>query len=535
MRKNLILVVILLFAVSLTFMWARGAEEDADAEAAAANFNATGLPIVNEPVTYTVAYNKYANDQSSSQAEKECVLFTEEKTNVKLEFIEIMHTAWSEKVNLLFASGDLPDAFFGEVPVGTRKESLAELGPLIGQYAPNITNLFEIRPDLKKMVTAPDGKIYSIPTGEEAAFLRPRNLMWLNKVWLEKVGLPLPKTLDEFETVLRAFKTQDPNGNGKQDEIPFTCYMEGSRSLYHPFGAFGVPTDKNYLMVQNGKVIFTPREQGFYEGLVWYNKMVSDGLIDEETFTQTIQEYRAKAGSEEMIIGGMYDIAIYNAVGKDAYDIFQFVPYQLEGPHGDALWRVNPGSSPTSGGMNEDRFTVSSDAAKPETLVRWVDYINSSKELKLLWSYSDRETGLWKVHPDEGTWEAVVPPDLAMSFGVARYTTAAPAAPVFLPEEDNRDFSNNKTLPLIEASRAMRESNEVEEWIPAGIWKPDNQKKVQILFADIDNYMQGFIANAALDGISEDQWENHLNQCEKLRIDEYVELYQDFYDRVMSQ
>ncbi len=467
-------------------------------------------------------------------ADKECVVFTEEKTNVKIEFMDILHSAWQEKVNLMFASDDLPDAFFGEVAVATRLDFLAEIGTLIDQYAPNITNLFEIRPDLKKLVTAPDGKIYSIPTGEEAAFLKSRNFMWLNKVWLEKVGLPMPKTLDEFETALRAFKTQDPNENGKQDEIPFTTYMEGTRSIYHPFGAFGVPTDSNYLMVKNGKVIFTPQEEGFYEGLVWYNKMVSEELIDSQSFTQTIQEYRSKAGSKEMIIGGMYDNAIYNAVGDDRYDMFQLVQYQVEGPHGDALWRVNPGATETGGGMSEDRFTISIDAPNPEVLVRWVDYINSSKEMKLLWSYSDRKTGLWQVLPDEGTFQVLVPPDLDVPFGIARYTTAVPAAPIFLPYEDNRDYTPNRSKFTIEAAEQMRGGSEVKEWIPAGIWEPEAQKKMQILFADIDNYMQSFIANSALNGISEDQWANHLKQCEKLRIGEYVELYQDYYDRIMN-
>ncbi len=35
-----------------------------------------------------------------------------------------------------------------------------------------------------------------------------------------KLGLEVPTTVDELHDVLYAFRTQDPNGNGLQDEIP---------------------------------------------------------------------------------------------------------------------------------------------------------------------------------------------------------------------------------------------------------------------------------------------------------------------------
>ncbi len=59
MRKYLIFVVLFLAAVSLTSMWGGGAKEGTDSKTTSANFNAAGLPIVKEPVTYTVAHYKW--------------------------------------------------------------------------------------------------------------------------------------------------------------------------------------------------------------------------------------------------------------------------------------------------------------------------------------------------------------------------------------------------------------------------------------------------------------------------------------------
>ena len=47
-----------------------------------------------------------------------------------------------------------------------------------------------------------------------------QSLIYINNNWLTKLGLPIPKTVDELQTTLKAFKTQDPNGNGQADEIP---------------------------------------------------------------------------------------------------------------------------------------------------------------------------------------------------------------------------------------------------------------------------------------------------------------------------
>lgn len=75
------------------------------------------------------------------------------------------------------------------------------------------------------MSTAPDGHIYSMPWIEELgegkeSIHTVNGMAWINKEWLDNLGLEMPQTTDQLMTVLEAFKTQDPNGNGEADEIP---------------------------------------------------------------------------------------------------------------------------------------------------------------------------------------------------------------------------------------------------------------------------------------------------------------------------
>jgi ABC-type maltose transport system permease subunit len=52
------------------------------------------------------------------------------------------------------------------------------------------------------------------------AVIRRINETSLFTEWLKNVNLPMPTTTEEFKKVLQAFKTQDPNKNGKADEWP---------------------------------------------------------------------------------------------------------------------------------------------------------------------------------------------------------------------------------------------------------------------------------------------------------------------------
>ena len=75
---------------------------------------------------------------------------------------------------------------------------------------------------MRQMVTNPDGHIYTLP-GKKP--LRPKgcDTPFINKAWLDRLGLEMPTTVDEWYEVLKAFKEQDANGNGDpNDEIPLT-------------------------------------------------------------------------------------------------------------------------------------------------------------------------------------------------------------------------------------------------------------------------------------------------------------------------
>jgi len=111
---------------------------------------------------------------------------------------------------------------------------------------------------------------------------------WIRTDWLEALDLEVPQTVDEYEAVLRAFKTQDPNGNGEADEVPFFArqWPELIRLVTLWDGrAHGSDTYHDFL-VEDGKIGHGYVGEGYREGIANLARWYAEGLIDAEVFTR---------------------------------------------------------------------------------------------------------------------------------------------------------------------------------------------------------------------------------------------------------
>src|SRR5690606_36699454 len=110
---------------------------------------------------------------------------------------------------------------------------LADLTEEDEKYASPAVNKFMAKTNavLQKSVTL-DGRMYAIPSiqGQSDGV----HQMWIRKVWLAKLGLEAPKTIEDLEKLARAFVEQDPDDNGKDDTIGIAGQQNGGR-LYANF------------------------------------------------------------------------------------------------------------------------------------------------------------------------------------------------------------------------------------------------------------------------------------------------------------
>jgi putative aldouronate transport system substrate-binding protein len=178
----------------------------------------------------------------------------------------------------MFAVGqDMPDIIDGNFNVnqyfGARL--VIDLKPLIEKYAPNIKRQLADRQLVTALITTPAG---NIPRLAYVYVERDVGQVWLvRQDWLDKVGLQVPKTIAEGETVLRAFRDRDPNGNGKKDEIPmgFTDVWGPFYVIPHSFGVHAA----------NGKIRYVPTLPKYSDYVAWMARMYSEKLLDQDFIT----------------------------------------------------------------------------------------------------------------------------------------------------------------------------------------------------------------------------------------------------------
>ena len=231
--------------------------------------------------------NKWNWDENDPVAKE-----LEKATNIRLvNTASTTGTSSTEIFNIMMVSGKLPDIVGGNsrmpdfIKYGM-EGAFISLNDFIDEHAPDIVKFLDENPQIKSGITAPDGNIYFLPYVQGGRVSRG---YWIRQDWLDKLGLETPTTIDEFHEVMVAFRDQDPNGNGRKDEVPmlFRHWWEMIR-LTTLFGARTAGTDSFVSFYKNdeGRVTHGWTEPEFKEGMKSIVKWYDEGLIDPEVFTR---------------------------------------------------------------------------------------------------------------------------------------------------------------------------------------------------------------------------------------------------------
>ncbi|MFD7160628.1 ABC transporter substrate-binding protein [Kribbella sp. NPDC059898] len=296
-----------------------------------------------------------------------------------------------EKRQISLASGDYPDLYllipwvdqFTQVDLLKLSQQgvVVPLNQLIDQYAPNIKKALDSTPEWKAMATAPDGKIYGMPQWVDCFHCSYQDKLWMNSAWLKKLGLQPPKTTEDMRKVLEAFKTQDPNGNGKADEIPLSASVGNSlipyfmnAFIYDPQGTSSGNNDST-LVLKDGKVDLQANKDGWREGLRYINSLYKEGLIDKGAFTQNgdaLSQQGNRAGG--VVLGSatvLHPGQFVNTGSADGRDKQYDAVAPLTGPSGANYTGFNFPSVPGA------TFVLTSKATQEQQIqaIKMLDYI----------------------------------------------------------------------------------------------------------------------------------------------------------------
>ncbi len=488
--------------------------------------NQTGLPIVNEPVTITMMVAKNNSDRTSWK-DKEAIKMIERDTGLKLDITEVPAMAWTEKINVTIASGDLPDVIIGGIPNLTlNKDSLLPLNDLIDQYSPTLVQLYENHPEYKFAGTVPDGNMYSLPLLQSKGAYANIGFS-INQAWLDKLKLKMPETTDELYETLKAFKEKDPNGNGLKDEIPYSFYTDGYYGLDPMLWHFNLVNDgSTHVMVEDGKVIFVPSDPRYLEYLKYLHKLYSEGLIDPDGFVQKNTDFVTK-GNKGII--GFFNHHSYAdiVVGTDhVNDYVDIVPMKDKDGHRTVMGEKAPGD------FKADQFAISKNAKHPEAIIRMYDYMNADFERMMTLSFGRKDV-IWG-NVDDGKWEKITTiPTGLNNFAEFRHTESPGMSGFYLLTDEHNDrlkLTDPRDIKL-QNKQQLYLPHLKKEVLPLGMDTMEAQQDKNTMYTEINTYIQNFLAQSVLKGVDDAQWKTHLDNLGKMNITKYVKLHQDFYDR----
>ncbi|WP_079908783.1 extracellular solute-binding protein [Paenibacillus sp. 32352] len=156
---------------------------------------------------------------------------------VDVKYITVPRWESLQKFNALFATGGAPDLIL-EYDTGYRNQwysqrLLMPLDEVIDKYSTTYKDLMKQFPQLKKLGTKDDGKLYEIG---KVTPLMAGHRIYIREDWLQKLNLKMPQTSEEFLQVAKAFAAQDPDGNGKADTFGLNLSGNGMSIIQHMFG-----------------------------------------------------------------------------------------------------------------------------------------------------------------------------------------------------------------------------------------------------------------------------------------------------------
>jgi putative aldouronate transport system substrate-binding protein len=239
----------------------------------------------------------------------------EKAANVKLVIEAPPINNYDDKLQVLMASGDLPDIIYNWHQGNANYQKWAEDGLLadITDKVKNYSDLMQnVTEDMWNSVRAKDGKIYSVPKPNMEAHWG----MVINQKWLDKLGLKAPTTLDEFEKVCVAFSTQDPDGNGKADTygVSFTSNansgMQGPDFLKSAFNISNYDGAKDV----DGAYKIHEKFKGYLPYMTYLRKLYSEKVIDPEFFTNKVYADTDKLAQNKVGIVSGHENAVLTGI-----------------------------------------------------------------------------------------------------------------------------------------------------------------------------------------------------------------------------
>ena len=519
MKKLLILFTLLSVLSTLVGCGSKKVAYDPD------NFLATGDKIVKEKIELTFFAPLHSLHTKEGYNAMKLFKIMEEKTNIRIKWVYGNVSSYSEIRATQWTSKNRPDAFFlwnstEEVVKYGQNGTIYELTDYIKDYAPNYQALLDSNPEYKKAATF-DGKMYSTLAINDV----PRDQtfkQYINQKWLDALDLDMPTNTEELYQVLKAFKTEDPNGNGINDEIPLSsASLNQTRNFL--MSAFGYVSTG--MEIVDEKAVFVPTTDNYRAYLEYANRLYKEKLLDNNTFTM---DERALAAKGSLV--GCFDGAAAYLIAGEANDAdYAAVSPLTSSINSEKMWLGFNSVSPSA-------IIIPKTSPYVKEIVRWIDFLYSEEGIMLQafgeegvdFTWNDEEKTSFTFNVPNGMnieeFRGTLTPSVGL--GVVTYFSKN-----FVLKEDN--VYTSRINQVVEEAGYM---DYLKVPVPDLLFTKEEQNRLAIIETDLEIYMSVFEQKmiSGKEEINDTTWKAHLDNLKKLKVEELIKIYDAAYQRYLA-
>ncbi len=480
-----------------------------------------------EEVTLTV-WMPYSNTIIETMEDNEAVKLIREKTGVNLKFI---HPAVGEEetaLQLLLASEEWPDiirfdygtnaalSYPGGGENGVREGVLLQLNDYIDQYAPTYKAIREQGGEYEKNSITDNGVIWAMYTVADTEE-EPWCGLTYRKDWADELGILEPVTLDDWHTLLTAFKEQ------KHADAPLMISGDGFMVNSEFLSAFGVV--KDFYQV-DGKVKYGFVEEGMKDYVELMRQWYAEGLIDPDFVSNDVSH----------ILPGDYVAENRTGAGEASWASSRNGFYSLFKATQDSEMDFAPVKPPVKSASETTHYryttsrlynpwAITTSCAYPEIAVKLLDWMYT-EEGSLVVNYGKEENYTMKEGQPWLTDHFLYNEQYDLPTMLGAYTWEMGPG--------RRDYSKayqNVDSFLLDSCKVWA-SAPADYAMPTGVelGGEEGNENASIM-ADIDTYVKESIPKFITGQLEMDQWDGFVKQIKDMNIDRAIELHQAALDR----
>lgn len=479
----------------------------------------------------------------------------EEAAGVEVEWEQIRQD-WETVKSTRFASGDIPDILINATTDSdyTKYTGLFEdLTPYIEKEAPNIQEMFTNVPDTKVLATAGNGKIYGIPK-MQTVWPKTNTVLFLNKTWLDNLGLEVPTTFTEFEDVLKAFNEQDANGNGDpNDEVPLdynayggnNAWFNSAYSLLKMLPSLGIQLtdiETNGYFVEDKAVKSYAIDERYKEFIKTLNRWYSEGLINKNAITNDYSAYQSLSRGNEngdALVGACFGWEETDKFGalSDQYIALPPLTYDdgVEAGTYETYWNYDMDQL----NMQANRICMSAQCSDKDAAMKFMDaFYDKTTSVEVLFG-GISDGCVEKI--DDNNFKVLPPQDDTMDPGTWKWTsTFADFGPMYIRDDISIEMSQDMENALSERTvydEALAKNNE-DIYYPHLFMKytDEEQNTMAMNQANINNIIDNkwslwITGEADIDA----EWDSYVESVKGAGLDEVLKIRQGAFDKYLGK